>query len=342
MIRLSPQGIEELKRLLLEANADKALLPELLDHLACEAEERIWEGQSASKAVTDLRQEITPEVIQALHIDHYNLLAMNTSLDEIVFEGRNKAYGAYALRLNYAHNVKKAFFAGIALFSVMIYLPKALSSLTPEKKTDISVIGEFSDFTIEQKEPEIYTPPPPAEEAPVQKQVRFLPPEVVTDVAEESPPPAIETLENAQISSQNVEGEDFRDDIVVPPSETIQPSKGSSIGAESVIDNTVHLHVEQQPEFDGGQEALSKFLSRHIKYPPQAARAGIQGRVIVQFTVMPDGTIADISTVKGIGFGCDEEAERVIRLMPPWRPGKQAGRAVRVRFTLPVHFALQE
>lgn len=341
MKRLSPQGIEELKRLLFETNADYLLLPELLDHLACEAEERMWDGQSSADALASLRREITPEIVQTLNLDHQNLLAMNTSLDEIVFEGRNKAYGAYALRLNYAKNVQKAFAAGILLFLTLMYVPRLVSSLKPEKKVEYIVETAFTDIRLEQPKEEIVVPPPPAEEAPVQRQVRYLPPEVVTDVVEESPPPTIDALENAQISSQNVEGE-LLPDLIVPPTELVGPSKGAVIGAESAVEEKIFTSVEQQPEFFGGQDALMKFLGKNIRYPSQAARANIQGRVILQFTVMPDGSIADIQTVKGIGFGCDEEAERVVRLMPKWKPGRQAGKAVRVRFTLPVYFSLQD
>ena len=341
MKRLSTPGIEELKRLLIETNADSLLLPELLDHLACEAEERMWNGQSPVDILASLRQEITPEVVQTLNIDHQNLLAMNTSLDEIVFEGRNKAYGAYALRLNYAKNVQRAFAAGIVLFLTLMYVPKLVSSLRPEKKTEYMVESVLTEFEVDKPKEEIVVPPPPAEEAPVQRQVRYLPPEVVTDVVEESPPPTIDALENAQISSQNVEGE-MLPDLIVPPTELVGPSKGTDIGAESTVEEKIFTSVEQQPEFFGGQEALMKFLGKNIRYPSQAARANIQGRVILQFTVMPDGSIADIQTLKGIGFGCDEEAERVVRLMPKWKPGKQAGKAVRVRFTLPVYFSLQD
>ncbi len=341
MKRLSPPGIEELKRLLIEANADRVLLPELLDHLACEAEERMWDGQPAAEVLASLRLEVTPGIVQTLNLDHQNLLAMNTSLDEIVFEGRNKAYGAYALRLNYAKNVQRAFAAGIVLFLTLMYVPKLVSSLKPEKKTDYMIESVFTDITLDKSKEEIVIPPPPAEEAPVQRQIRYLPPEVVTDVVEESPPPTIDALENAQISSQNVEGE-LLPDLIVPPTELVGPSKGADIGAESVVEEKIFTRVEQQPEFFGGQEALMKFLAKNIKYPPQAARANIEGRVILQFTVMPDGSIADIQTLKGIGFGCDEEAERVIKLMPKWIPGKQAGKAVRVRFTLPVYFSLQD
>lgn len=342
MIRLSPEHIEELKQLLTEHETDRALLPELLDHLACEAEARIWEGERSAEVVRTLRQEVTFDILHALNSEHQKLLAMNSSLDEIVFENRNKAYGAYALRLNYPRNVQKALVIGIGLFCMMIYLPKALSSLNPSKKADVAIVAKITDVVLDTPKEEIVVPPPPAVEVPVQRQVRYLPPEVVTEVLEEIPPPTIEALDNAQISSQNVEGEDFRDDIILPPAEMTGPSKGRDIGADSKVEDKVFMNVEQQPEYNGGQAELMKFLSKNMRYPSQAARANIQGRVIVQFTVMPDGTIADIQTLKGIGFGCDEEAERVVKLMPKWIPGRQSGNPVRVRFTLPIHFSLQE
>ncbi|GAA4438752.1 energy transducer TonB [Ravibacter arvi] len=341
MKRLSDQGIESLRRLLSDAHTDLSLLPELLDHLACEAEEKMWEGDTVTHALQAVSKEVTPALVHALNQEHQNLLAMNTSLDEIVFEGRNKMYGAYALRVGYARNVQKGLVAGILLFCLLAYLPRFMSRFAQEKKDDIFVAGEFTTINTEtRKEPEIVLPPP-AEKAPVQKQIRFLPPEVVTNPVEESPPPAIEDLQKAQISSRDVEGENL-EDVILPPAEFASKGKGEAIGAETTVDNHTFIAAEQQPEFEGGQAALSKFLSKHIKYPPAAVRAGIQGRVFMQFTVMPDGRIAEVSVVKGIGFGCDEEATRVVKLMPPWRAGKQAGKPVRVRFTLPVNFALEQ
>ena len=91
-------------------------------------------------------------------------------------------------------------------------------------------------------------------------------------------------------------------------------------------------NVEIQPEFMGGMRALSEYLSKNLKYPSNAARSGVSGRVHLQFTVEPDGSLSNILVLKGIGFGCDEEATRVIKQMPNWKPGKQSGRAVEKNF----------
>jgi periplasmic protein TonB len=98
--------------------------------------------------------------------------------------------------------------------------------------------------------------------------------------------------------------------------------------------------VEEMPSFPGGNEKLRNFLQRNLKYPVQAAESGVQGKVMVGFTVGRDGSLSDIKVLRGIGGGCDEEALRVIRSMPRWLPGTQAGKKVDVRFTLPVEFKL--
>ena len=101
------------------------------------------------------------------------------------------------------------------------------------------------------------------------------------------------------------------------------------------------LVVEQNPDFPGGTAALQRYLAQNLRYPAPASRANVSGRVFVGFVVNANGSIAGVQLLRGIGFGCDEEAKRVIEQMPRWKPGKQAGRAVRVRFTLPIVFALE-
>lgn len=98
--------------------------------------------------------------------------------------------------------------------------------------------------------------------------------------------------------------------------------------------------VEQQAQFPGGFEALSRFLAQNLRYPAEAQRAFAQGKVFVQFIVEQDGRISSPGVLKGIGFGCDQEALRVVGLMPRWEPGKQSGRAVRSQFYLPIQFVL--
>ena len=98
--------------------------------------------------------------------------------------------------------------------------------------------------------------------------------------------------------------------------------------------------VEQMPEFPGGQEALMKFLSESVKYPKEASKDGIQGRVVVQFVVEKDGSISEVEVVKKVNEHLDAEAVRVVNAMPKWKPGKQKGENVRVKYTLPISFRL--
>ncbi|MDD3788907.1 MAG: energy transducer TonB, partial [Petrimonas sp.] len=100
--------------------------------------------------------------------------------------------------------------------------------------------------------------------------------------------------------------------------------------------------VEDQPLFPGGNAAMMKFLSDNIKYPVIAQENGIQGRVICNFVVERDGSITDVQVVRGVDPSLDKEAIRVIQQMPKWKPGSQRGKPVRVRFTLPVLFRLQQ
>lgn len=111
--------------------------------------------------------------------------------------------------------------------------------------------------------------------------------------------------------------------------------------AQQVIEENVFLRVEDPPKFVGGQEALSHFIKQHLTYPEEARKVQVSGKVELQFIVEKDGTITHVEVSWSLGKGCDEEALRVMKLMPKWKPGKQSGRAVRVRFTMPIVFALE-
>ena len=100
--------------------------------------------------------------------------------------------------------------------------------------------------------------------------------------------------------------------------------------------------VETKPSFRGGQQKLFEFLGNNLVYPKEAKEAGIEGVVFVEFYIEKDGTVCDAKVLRGIGYGCDEEALRVVGLMPKWSPGKQRGKAVRVRYTLPINFKLSK
>lgn len=113
------------------------------------------------------------------------------------------------------------------------------------------------------------------------------------------------------------------------------------IEEEEVVEEEIFLIVENQPEFPGGDVGRLKYLRDNIKYPQLAKETGIQGSVYITFVVEPDGRVSNVQVVRGIGGGCDEEAIRVVKNMPKWKPGSQRGRNVRVRFSMPIKFTLQ-
>ena len=167
----------------------------------------------------------------------------------------------------------------------------------------------------------------------------------IIQTAEELPPPpppevpeVIEVLnvveDDVETAEIIIDTEDDKDKQVV-----IQAPVQAAVEEEDT--EVVFMVVESMPRFPGGDAALFKYLSENIKYPVIAQESGIQGRVICQFVVNRDGSIVDIEVVRGVDRSLDQEAKRVIASMPKWSPGKQRGKAVRVKYTLPVNFRLQ-
>jgi len=109
---------------------------------------------------------------------------------------------------------------------------------------------------------------------------------------------------------------------------------------EEEVAEEIFTIVEDQPEPNGGMAAFYQYVSKNMKYPNQARRMGVEGKVFVQFVVDKDGSITEVQAIKGIGAGCDEEAVRVIQEAAKWKPGKQRGRPVKVRMILPITFKL--
>ena len=160
----------------------------------------------------------------------------------------------------------------------------------------------------------------------------------------EQPPPPPPKIEQPQIievpDEEEIEEEIEIDlDIEVTEETVIEEVVFEDVPEEEVADE-IFTVVEDQPTPPGGMSAFYQYVSKNMKYPAQARRMGIEGRVFVQFVVDKDGTITEVQAIKGIGAGCDEEAERVLRNAPKWKPGKQRGRAVKVRMVLPITFKL--
>lgn len=155
------------------------------------------------------------------------------------------------------------------------------------------------------------------------------------------PPPKIQQPEIVEVPDEEEIEEDIEVDLDVEITEedVIEDIVFEEPVEEEVADEVFTI-VEQQPEYPGGMGAFYQFVQKKLKYPSQARRMGIEGKVFVQFVVDKAGNITEVKAVRGIGAGCDEEAEKVIGQSPKWKPGKQRGKSVKVRMILPITFKL--
>ena len=144
-----------------------------------------------------------------------------------------------------------------------------------------------------------------------------------------------------EIVQDDVEVEDININAEIEQNEVVEEYVAPEIEEEEVVEQEIFQIVEEMPAFPGGEQKLMEYVGKNIKYPQIARESGIQGRVFVGFVVEPDGSVSNVKLLRGIGGGCDEEAMRVIKNMPRWKPGKQRGKAVRVSYQIPVMFRLQ-
>ena len=165
----------------------------------------------------------------------------------------------------------------------------------------------------------------------------------ITKQEEQKPQPVELPKQTTQLEivQDDVEVEDIEINADVQQTEVIEEYVAPEIEEEEVVEQEIFQIVEEMPEYPGGEKKLLEYGGKSVKYPQIARESGIQGRVFVNFVIEPDGSVSNVKVLRGIGGGCDEEAMRVIKSMPKWKPGKQRGKAVRVTYTLPVNFKLQ-
>jgi protein TonB len=256
--------------------------------------------------------------------------------DDLVFDKRNKSYGAYQIRKSYAINGLIGFAIAVFLVVMLIVGPiiaSWINSLKPEKpavvekKVEVTLKNTESIDEEEEKEEikEI------KKEIPLMESVKFTVPIVTTEEVEEVTTAEDLTASNpGSVTQQGLEG--F----------TGMPEEG---GGDELVGNTgtdeVFTVVEQMPEFPGGDPAMNEFLDKNLQYPTMAKEQGIQGKVWIGFIVDKFGNVSNVEVLRGIGGGCDEEAARVVGIMPRWNPGKQSGRPVIVKFRFPINFTLR-
>lgn len=270
---------------------------------------------------------------------------------DMVFAGKNKEYGAYQLRKGTSgRNIKALLILIIAAALVGGFLAwKVIEQKQAEEQQAYMEAMELAKLQQEAKKEKKKQEPikPKVEqkkEIPVARETqKFTAPVIKKDelVKEENQVKQMDKLDDkVAVGTENKEGvkdrtvEAVRNDIAVaapPPPPAPKPE----------VANKVFDVVEEMPSFPGGQGALMAFLSSNIKYPVVAQENGVQGRVIVGFVVEKDGSITDVKVMRSVDPSLDREAQRVVKAMPKWKPGKQNGSAVRVKYTVPVVFRLQ-
>ena len=257
---------------------------------------------------------------------------ISQSWEDIVFENRNKDYGAYVNRKSYSKSVVRA---GLITFLLLIFVlafPAIKEFFSSFKAHEEDNKLKTTVVSLDQPPPITPNQPPPPDiriPPPVKTIIKFLPPKVTEkEVVEEEEMPTIEEIKQNETGAENVEG-----NVEAKFEEPVQ-----EVEVEDV--NKVFLVVEQPPEFEGGLEAMYKYLAKNVKYPASARRMNIEGSVFVGFVVDADGRISEAAIIKGISADCDKEALRVVQSMPKWRPGKQSGRPVRVKYVLPIKYKL--
>ena len=262
---------------------------------------------------------------------------------DIVFEGKNKTYGAYEMRQSSSKRHLMALLF-IAVFAVLIGILPTLIATVSEAVSSRQTSGSLTDDVkiVEvdplEKEQEILEdltrePPPP----PMKPTMQFIAPVMASadEIEDKDRLKDQETLQKSdvQISIADIVGEDVEDAIDIADLER------DRLLAEE--ENKIYVGVEVQPQFPGGETELMKYIRDNLKYPTIAQENNEQGRVVIQFVVNKKGEVSNVIVLRGLSAACDKEAIRVVQSMPKWIAGKQNGVPVNVYYTLPIVYKLQ-
>jgi protein TonB len=257
---------------------------------------------------------------------------------DLIFEGRNKSYGAYKLRSNSArrHTISMI---GVVIGILIVYLVPVIITKWVESQEDEVSLTQLSALTKLQK-PDLHPHPLKKEKpvVPTEASLKLKSPEDVVKFtaplimkSEDVTDADVEKTDKAFINSK---------DPLLQNTDTAHYALPEQLALTMKDDDIKYEVVDSMPEFPGGQEALYQYLSTNIQYPFWAQRYNMQGEVDVQFIVNANGTLSDCRLVKGAGSYIDMEALRVVRAMPKWRPARKNGKPIRARCVLPVVFRL--
>ena len=267
---------------------------------------------------------------------------MGMTLTDIIFDNRNKAYGAYELRQTYNTTILKAMATTVLLASLLFALPKLYAHFFPEVVKGITQI-EIAPTDISKLIEDVFDrkkidPPKPSGSSD-KPTAKFG---TVASVADKSTPQdsiaTVEDLTTADVGDKFNKGSGEKDG-------TAGSGNGKEQVTEKAVTNTTEIYngatVEVMPEFPGGEAALMKFLQNNVVYPDRERDLEIQGKVVVGFIIDETGKVIEAKPIKEVSYGLDKESVRVVNLLPNFKPGMQAGRPVKVRYVLPMKYELK-
>jgi protein TonB len=253
------------------------------------------------------------------------------SFNELLFENRNKEYGAYAIRSGYNETVTRSLGITTLAVSILVCLVFYLSNTKSTSKLDIEAFIEpqISICTIEMPKPE----PLPEPKKNTAEAKDPLPPktdDLNLKVTDDKLDKFVKPVELMNVGAKQIDkgADSSGTDTDILPVSTIP----------SVDPNKIEYNVSEMPEFNGD---IYKFVKKHLRYPEGAKENFTQGIVGLAFVIEKDGSVGDIKVLGGVPDGCTEEAIRVLKMMPRWKPGKNHGELVRVSYTLPIKFSLK-
>jgi len=268
---------------------------------------------------------------------------LNADILDIIFEGKNKEYGAYELRKTYNKRLVKALL-GTAVIIALMFVGHLLSNMNGGPKKQAMVVEDVQLEDIKEQKKELPPPPPPPKvEPPKVEMAKFTPPKIVKDneVKPEEKPPEQEKLEDTKIGAVNQEG--IKDEgITAPPVSDAGKGVVETPKKDDEDYDKTFTKVEIESAFPGGSAAWLRYLNKNLRYPDDAVNNEIQGTVVVQFIVDKEGNVSDVQAISGPeNGGLRDEAVRVIKKSGKWTPAIQNGRQVKSYKKQPIVFKLE-
>lgn len=261
---------------------------------------------------------------------------------DMVFEGRNHEYGAYKLRAEQGNRNKIALLVVFGIIILGVLIPIFAKFVLPEKKkdniTEVTTLSKLKEAEVKDQHIKKVQPKPQQQEVQrIKSSIKFTTPVIKEDSevneADEMKNQEDLSKSNMQISIADVKGNDEEHGKDIADLKEVITSQ--------VEETKVYNVVEQMPTFPGGEDALLRYISEHIKYPSVALEQGIQGTVMLRFVVTGTGEVGEVQVIKGLDPYCDREAKRVVASLPKFIPGKQQGRPVSVWYVCPVTFMIE-